>query len=268
MKSFFKKALVTSAIGLALGFAASSASAVVVGGVNFGNAGAFSHIETTTVAETLVNNNGQTLTGYGQINTVNGSNNYAGSNLLYFTFTNYISNDFGPTGVDFTGGVINVYLGATFNLLNQSSASNLALIAGLTPWAQFVGHRINAANDTLHATGSVSGATINFTGGGLLDVNSGFGLASVFSYLNANTISDTLGGFADIAVTTSGNNLVLNPFDNTTGCATGQAAPGTWCIAGSADLRGNTVIPEPASMALIGLGLLGMGGVLRRRNKA
>ena len=264
------KKIIASAIA-ALGLAASgSASAIVVGGVDFGVLGADpfnSHLDTTTVAETFINGNNQQLFGYGMVNTVNGNLNYGvGGSRLYFVFDQYISNDYSFTQVDFSAGEIRIFLlPTTFNLLNQSSVANIALINAGTPWATLQGHGMNGTTDTLASNGQLTGASISFTGSGLADVVGG--QADVVAFLDANTISDNAGGFADIGLTTSGNNLVLNPFDNTAGCQTGNAAVGQWCIAGSADLRGNTV-PEPGVLALIGLGLLGMGASLRKRKSA
>lgn len=261
------KKLIASAIA-ALGLAASgSASAIVVGGVDFGALGLVSHLETTTLAETFVNGNGQQLMGYGQVNSVNGNILYSGANRLYFVFDQYITNDFTPTSTDFSGGVVRVYLMPNFNLLNQDSATNMALIQGGTLWATFSGHGLFGGPDTLTANGTLTGGTLSFTGSGLLDVSAG-GLADVLAFLDSDGISDGAGGFADIAITTSGNNAVLNPFDNTTGCSTGTAAAGTWCLAGSADLRGLTTVPEPGILALVGLGLVGMGATMRKRKAA
>ncbi len=267
------KKLIASAIA-AIGLVASgAASAIVVGGVNFGTAGLLNHLETTTLAETLVNGNGQQLFGYGQVNTVNGDLFYAGSNRLYFVFDQYISNDFnGLTGVDFSGGQVRVYLQPTRNLLNFSSEANFAAIDSGTPWAVLSGNGLFGTTDTLRATGIVAGATIAFTGAGLLNVTGG--LADVFAFLNSNGIANPGGLPADIAITTSGNNAVLNANDSTAGCATGQLVvspanrANNWCIAGSADLRGTTVVPEPGVLALVGLGLLGMGVSLRKRKAA
>jgi len=250
---------------------AGSANAVyMIGGVDFGYAG--SHIETTTLAETYINGNGQHLLGYGVVNTINGEANYAsgGAQKLYFAL-DYTSQNFSPTSVEFTNGVVKLYLGNTFNLLSQSSAANLGIISSYSQWLQLDGHGFvsptASANAQIIGAGTLTGASLSFTGTGLLDVNTSgaFGLASVAAALDTNLIGDIAGGFADIALTTSGNNLVLNRFDNTTGCKNGTAQAGQWCVSGSADLRGTT-LPEPGTLALAGLGLL--GAVVARRRKA
>ncbi|MCB1896005.1 MAG: PEP-CTERM sorting domain-containing protein [Zoogloeaceae bacterium] len=254
--------------------AAGSASAVVVGGVDFGILGespANRHIETTTLAETLVTDSGQTLLGYGVINTVNGASTYAGLNKLYFVFE-YTSQNFTGTSVEFINGTIDVFLGAEFNLQNQDSLANLAIIQGYSEWARFNGHANSATGSELTANGTLNGDVLSFTGSGLLDVDtsSTFGVDAVAAFLDTNLIGDSLGGFADISINTSGDNEVLNVFDEINGladgCDDGTAEAGAWCIAGSADLRGDTNnIPEPATLALAGLGILGLGAARRKR---
>lgn len=260
--------LVIAAAGL---IASTSASALIVGGVDFGAFG--THLETSTLAETNISGSGQLLTAFGQINTVNGAIDYTpfDNDRLYYTFT-YTSQNFTSSSVEFIGGLVNVYKGIAPNLLTLSSAAAFATISGLTPWVQFVGHNnlggFATSTAQIYATGITTGMSISFTGAGLLDVNPGFGIAEVAAALNGNREVDAIGGLADVAFTSSGNNSVLNTFDPADmqlRCRTGTGVVGDWCLQGSADFRGKLVVPEPSMLSLLGLALLGLGFVSRRR---
>ena len=262
-----KKNLIAAAIcGLGL-LASGAASAIVIDGVNFGNRGLTDEISVGSIFETFISGSGQELKGYGQISSVNGATNYGGANSLYFIVRNYTSTNFTGTSTGFTGGIIDVYLGSTFNLLDQNSALDIATITGYTKYVELAGHAKTLTGTTLTANGTLTGSTISFTGEGFLDVVAGFGGAGAYNYLNSNSYNDSIGGLADISFSSSGTN---NPSGLNTNDGPCTNAPGQYCISGSADLRSPTVVsvPEPGVLAMLGLGLMGIGASLRKRKSA
>ncbi|HMO46541.1 MAG TPA: PEP-CTERM sorting domain-containing protein [Rubrivivax sp.] len=277
-----KRVITKLAVGAAALAAGYANAGVTVGGINFDASLLPGHLETTTLAETLILGNGQTLSGYGLVTTVNGVGNYCASGpcQLYFTFTNFLSSNFTGTHVDFTGGVLNIYRwdGTPINLTSTASATNYANIgvgAGWTNWAQLTGFELGAAGTpTLVADGTLLGSALSFTGQGLLEVNHGWGLASVEAFLDGNSELNTVGNGADLTITTSGSNSYAGiPAVDRGACWTGNpqrggqfiGQAGDWCVQGTANTRGTAVIPEPASVALTGVALLALFGASRRR---
>lgn len=273
-------AALVAASGLAL---AIPASATIVGGIDFGILGGpptNTHLDTSTLAQTFVNGNGQSATAYGVITSVNGDTSYCAANGTcgLFYVANYSgSQNFSTSYVEFTSATFSVYYSpnaSALNLLLQSSAANLAAITGLTPWLTLTGHNnlggVAAPNAVLNGGGTLTGATLSGDGFGLMDVNTaGPGIAAVIAYLNSNGVPDALGGRADMAITSSFNNFVLNAFDISSGaangCQNGSAAVGAWCYQGTANLRGSTTVPEPGGLALFAIALAGLGISVRSR---
>ncbi len=267
------KALATGAMLVA----SSYASAINIGGLNVP---AGPHFEVASIYENVVTAVGQELRGVGEVTQINGvavGSLCAGCELTY-RFGGYTVTSITPTTVTFSGGYINFYLGFGANndfnpFATTNSAADLAAAINGTLFLTMKGHAIDAAGNTFAGTGTNIGlSTPAGSGSGLADVDklgTAFGNTAgpggiANNNFDSNSIAALFGGFADFQIGSSFSS-VLAPHPSE--CVGAAAFTGPECLGGSADIRG-LVIPEPDSIALMGLGIVGLGLSLRRRRAA
>ncbi len=178
---------------------------------------------------------GSVLSGFGSVAAINGVNNFCtlGPNCtLTFVFDNYAlatgtGSSFPKT---FTGGTIKLYVD------NDGVHNSMATSSNGVLWANLV------ANEAFGFSLSVSQNFTNAQGTGFLDVIGGAAAGN----LDTDVFGPTFGN-ADLSFGTTVS-LLNNPGGN-----------------GTFTLNGNS-IPEPASLALVGLGLLGLAASRRRKS--
>ncbi|WP_438863404.1 PEP-CTERM sorting domain-containing protein [Neptunicella sp.] len=256
-----------SAAALALSLSASAiASPVNVGGVVWDPDSFFDFTSNSNLVEDLLDAGADgvfgtaddvvdTLSGFGLVTGLNGTNQStfcpSGCELTFefggFEIASVIP-DGGGARLGFTGGWINFYVDSStaYNALDKSTA-----VDGGTPWLSLQAHEtfsgIHGIMTSIDATLSSYGAgTDAGLGGGLLDVVGGAAMG--------NFDTDTQTDGADWVFSTS-----FQPIPS-------GATPDGLELFGTADFRGSS-IPEPSSIAILGLGLLGLAGASRRRQK-
>ncbi len=263
------KALAAGAMLLASSYAAAS---INIGGLTVPVG---THFENGTIYENIVTGVGQTLTGYGEVFSINDQpvTTLCNGCELTYVFGGYKVTSITPTSITFSGGYVNFYLGfGANNDLNPSmssgSAADFSAASNGTLFLTLAGHAIDAAGNTFAGTGNNIGSqNPGGTGSGLGDIdvtgmmfgNTVGAGAIANSNFNTNSIASLFGGFADF--------LIGSTFSTTNVPHSGECGPtstAAGCLRGSADFRG-LVIPEPDSLALLGLGVAALSLGLRRR---
>jgi hypothetical protein len=253
--------------GMVSGLLSTSAMAVNVGGVVWDPNTFFDFTSNSQLIEDLLDPGDDgifmtgddvvsSLNGFGKVTGINGTfeNTFCPSGCeLTFEFGGYevakVSSSGSDTLIGFTGGWINFYVDSATAYDANSMAT---AIDGGAPWLSLAAKETfsstHAIMTTLNATlATFGGGTDAGVGAGLLDVVGGMAMG------NFDTNTQTAG--ADWVFSSS-----FQPFVG------GGATDDGFELFGTADFRG-TSIPEPSSLALLGLGMLGLGFGARRKRK-
>jgi hypothetical protein len=233
---------------IALASFTASASDVTVGGVTWNPEAANDFFSTASAIHQDIDAVTGEISGYGVIGTLNGKG-FTGVDAfcdncdLYFNFSGLTP--FGlnvlPDGsnlVTYTGGSVNLYVDSTSDI-NPFDISTLTA-ANTSP----------ELDDKLWLSLDVSGTFLGtsfgniLSGIGYLDVTGG--LAA--NYFDTNSVNNfSTGLLSDVSFTTSFSQVQNILSANGTGNFSGES------------------IPEPTSLAIFGLGLLGLAGAARRK---
>jgi len=195
------------------------------------------------------------VSGYGIITKINGSSSFCPGCQLTFQYSGFTPIGGGTlpggtgTSINYAGGDVNVYVhsGAPLVDVDDPFSLTLATTGAGALWLGLSGHPIDSAS--LIGTVVPSG----LSGVGQLDVKAGAAGGLARGNLDTNGKADG----SDLAFSTSFTTFLDGP---------GPIPASQKLIGlGTGNFNGNS-IPEPGSLALLGLGLL--GAAVARRRKA
>lgn len=258
----FKKHLIAGAAALAVSTGA-YATPINIGGVVWDPDSIVDFFAEATLAEQQVQLVGDTLSGFGKItsfNSLSGPNEaqFCPSCELTFEFGGYTLAQVNGNDFVFNGGWMKMYVDHTpdYNIATGfSSANDGVLFLDLQAVEYF--EAAYGASGTLFGTltaGSILSPAPDETGTGAGFFSVVGGIAGSNFDTNTFTNIQTTQGVTDADLSFSSS---FQP----------NSAPVGLPLRGTGEMQGDT-IPEPSSLALIGLGILGLGAQMRRRKAA
>ena len=261
MKLNTKKQLYALALAAVAGALPGLAAAAPILGIEIGT-GPFRFVSSTIMERQQGTLNspitaaGQLLEGVGQVTQI-----FSGATQVWadgdngveltFRFHDYMATNVALNHITFTGGFVDFFSDASQNSA-FGATSTATFIDGLA-WLSLKGVLFNpgtpGGDRTLDSNGTLLGTSISGTGIGLLEVIGG--PAGVPFNTNSHIAAGT-GNVADFELNSSFNNL---------------PSPFGFGTHGTANLSQNAV-PEPAPLALLSLGLFGIGMMSRFKKRS
>jgi hypothetical protein len=247
----FNKALAGVAVAAALASSA-YASPVTVGGVTWDPDDGIDFSAASVAIHQQIDASTGVVSGFGTVNTINGVGGFCAGCELTFQFGGYTPNapgflpSIGGAAINYSNGWVKVYVDSTPETALNANANTMTAAStgdGLL-WLDLVGHSTGGKTFTGQVNlNSFDSSLESLTGGGLLDAVGGL------AYGNFNTNSKSDG--SDLSFSNSFTTFLPegNLLDSL----------------GTGNFKGNT-IPEPETLALVGLGLLGLAAARRRKS--
>lgn len=247
------KTLAAAAV-LAMSSFATQASTINVGGVTWDPDSAADFSGATAIVRQTINATTGEVSGFGLISVMNGlsANQFCSGCELSFQFGGFmpIGTTIVPTStpglaINYASGWFKLFVDVSKNATIATGGTDALSLTNASTgdgnlWLSLVGHNVNGST----FTGTVKGSATKprLTGEGLLSVVGGLAAG------HFDTNSQDSG--ADLAFTTSFSSFIgsgiLNSF-------------------GTGNFDGDS-IPAPSSLAVLGLGLIGLAGAARRKS--